>query len=113
MGTGEPGPSWLERGPSNSPVPAARHSLLRGGVGMASRGSSSLRALPRTTAFRATVLALCVALLSAGSSLFVFPPESNSVLWLPGGLMLAVLVRARPHRWPAYLAANFLAHLAL
>ncbi|WP_375766236.1 MASE1 domain-containing protein [Archangium gephyra] len=59
------------------------------------------------------MLALCVILLGAASSLFVFPPESNSVLWLPGGVSLAVLVRARRHRWPAYLVATFLAHVLL
>ena len=80
---------------------------------MPPRGSSSLRALSRTTGFRATMVALGVALLGAASSLFVFPPNRNSVLWLPGGLLLAVLVRAHSRRWPAYLAANFLGHLAL
>ncbi|MCY1076686.1 sensor histidine kinase [Archangium lansingense] len=59
------------------------------------------------------MLALCVSLLGAAGSLFVFPPESNSVLWLPGGVSLAVLVRAHHRRWPAYLVATFLAHVAL
>ncbi|PTL75267.1 MASE1 domain-containing protein [Vitiosangium sp. GDMCC 1.1324] len=78
---------------------------------MPSRGSISLRALSKSTGFRATVYALGVVLLSNASSRFVFPPESNAVLWLPPGLSLAVLVRARRRHWPAYLTANFLAHL--
>src|SRR3712207_6111534 len=80
---------------------------------MTSRGAAELRALSRSTGSRAIVLALCVMLLGAASSLFVFPPESNSVLWLPGGVSLAVLVRARHHRWPAYVLATFRAHVVL
>ncbi|WP_437852242.1 MASE1 domain-containing protein [Sorangium sp. So ce363] len=42
---------------------------------------------------------------------FAFPPHPSSVLWLPSGLTLAFLLRSPPQRWPALLAAVFVAEV--
>ncbi|WP_407736090.1 MASE1 domain-containing protein [Hyalangium sp.] len=43
------------------------------------------------------------------SGRFVFPSHPSAVLWLPGGLSLAFLLRSPRQDWPALLAAVFLA----
>ncbi len=72
-------------------------------------GAGRLRALSRTTGLRALGLAAGFIALKAVSAGLVFPPQQNALLWLPSGLSLAVLLRADRQRWPAYLAAIFLA----
>jgi signal transduction histidine kinase len=51
--------------------------------------------------------------MKALSAFFVFPPLESAAVWLPGGLTLAVFLRARKRRWPVYLLAVFLAELML
>lgn len=69
------------------------------------------RGLSQRTAFRAFLLALGFVGLKVVSAWLVFPPQQNALLWLPAGLSLAVLLRAERRRWPAYLAAIFVAEL--
>ncbi|QRK11674.1 MASE1 domain-containing protein [Archangium violaceum] len=47
------------------------------------------------------------------SGVFLFRYLESSAIWLPGGLALAVLLRAPRRRWPVYLASIFLADLAI
>ncbi|MDI1445586.1 MASE1 domain-containing protein [Polyangium sp. 6x1] len=51
--------------------------------------------------------------LSEASYLFVFPPASNAIFWLPSGLTLAWFLRTAPARWPAWLLAIFLAEVLI
>ncbi|WNG32681.1 hypothetical protein F0U61_02940 [Archangium violaceum] len=47
------------------------------------------------------------------SGVFLFRYLESSAIWLPGGLALAVLLRAPRSRWPVYLATIFLADYAI
>lgn len=76
-------------------------------------GGSETRRARAKTGLRAIALGLSVMGLGWLSSRFVFPPEHNAVVWIPGGLTLAVLVRARRSNWPAYLAATCLGYVLL
>jgi signal transduction histidine kinase len=62
-----------------------------------------------TLGFRALLLGGAFFLLGLLSGRFVFPGHPSAVLWLPGGLSLAFLLRSKPRDWPALLAAVFLA----
>jgi signal transduction histidine kinase/integral membrane sensor domain MASE1 len=66
----------------------------------------------RATWFHALVLGVAFFALARLAHGFVYPPQPGSVLWLPSGLSLAFLLRSRPRRWPALLAAVFLAEVA-
>jgi signal transduction histidine kinase len=62
---------------------------------------------------RAFLLFMAFCALKALSSMFVFPPQESAAVWLPGGLTLAVFLRAEPRRWPVYLVAVFLGEFLL
>ncbi len=73
--------------------------------------AASRASLKNQTWFQAVVLGGAFLVAGAISNLFAFPPHPSAVLWLPSGLGLAFLLRNPPRRWPALLAAIFLAEL--
>ncbi|HEX8825473.1 MAG TPA: MASE1 domain-containing protein [Archangium sp.] len=80
---------------------------------MALKGQSTPR-LPSWEVLVRAVLFLGALLgAKALSAFFAFPPQENAAVWLPGGLTLAVFVRAEVRRWPVYLVVVFLAELLL
>jgi signal transduction histidine kinase len=80
---------------------------------MASREQSRPRMLPGEVLGRGFLLFVSFCALKALSALFVFPPQESTAVWLPGGLTLAVFLRAERRRWPVYLVAIFLSELTL
>ncbi|HYI02387.1 MASE1 domain-containing protein [Hyalangium sp.] len=62
--------------------------------------------------FRALVLGGMFFALGQIANVFVFPPAPNAVLWLPGGLSLAFLLKSPPREWPVLLAAISLGEFA-
>ncbi|MDC0742540.1 sensor histidine kinase [Polyangium mundeleinium] len=66
---------------------------------------------PARTFLGCVVLFLAYFGLSEASYLFVFPPASNAVFWLPSGLTMAWFLRTSPAHWPAWLLAVFLAEV--
>jgi signal transduction histidine kinase len=77
---------------------------------VAARGEPA--AFWRATWFRALVLGVSFFALGRLAGWFSFPPQPGSVLWLPSGLSLAFLLRSQPRRWPALLAAVWLAEVS-
>lgn len=61
---------------------------------------------------RAALLGLAFFLLAMLSEPFIFRPYETAVVWLPGGLALGVLARARRAHWPVYLLAIFVAEVS-
>src|SRR5690348_14731458 len=78
---------------------------------MDSETTASRAAILRGTWFHALVLGIAYFALGLIANLFVLPPHPSSMLWLPSGLSLAFLLRSPPRRWPALLAAIFVAEL--
>ncbi|MDI1435396.1 MASE1 domain-containing protein [Polyangium sorediatum] len=66
---------------------------------------------PARTFLGCVVLFLAFLGLSEASYLFVFPPASNAVFWLPSGLTMAWFLRTTPAHWPAWLLVVFLAEV--
>jgi signal transduction histidine kinase len=63
------------------------------------------------TWFHALVLGIAFFATGRLANQLVLPPHPSSMLWLPSGLSLAFLLRSPPRRWPALLAALFVAEL--
>ncbi|MDY7227471.1 MASE1 domain-containing protein [Hyalangium rubrum] len=74
--------------------------------------SGGMATLWHTTWLRALVLGMAFFALGRLAGQFSFSPHSGSVLWLPGGLSLAFLLRSPTRSWPALLLAVFLAEFS-
>ncbi|QSQ24234.1 MASE1 domain-containing protein [Pyxidicoccus parkwayensis] len=70
---------------------------------------ASRASFEKQTGVQAAVLVGMFLVAAFVSNHFAFPPHPSAVLWLPSGLGLAFLLRNPPRRWPALLAAIFLA----
>jgi len=71
-----------------------------------------LMSAPSTRTFLGCVVLFLAYLgLAEASYLFVFPPASNAVFWLPSGLTMAWFLRTTRAHWPAWLLVVFLAEV--
>lgn len=61
------------------------------------------------TWFRALMLGIAFLVTGQLANQFVLPPHPSAMFWLPSGLSLAFLLRNPTRRWPALLAAIFVA----
>ncbi|WP_158501577.1 MASE1 domain-containing protein [Vitiosangium sp. GDMCC 1.1324] len=89
------------------------HTLISEGNSMALMGLGRARVAFESVWARALLLFGAFCGLKALSAVFLFPPLDGATVWLPGGLMLAVLLRAEKRHWPVYLLTAFLAELSL
>ncbi|WP_375769785.1 MASE1 domain-containing protein [Archangium gephyra] len=83
------------------------HTFISGDNTMADMGRDRTEGPLGEVWWRALLLFWAFCGLKALSALFVFGLLESASVWLPGGLTLAVFLRASPRRWPVYLAAVF------